>query len=111
MFSIVNKVFIFWVVIKNKSKQQLKIMNVGVTKGLYIQVTQFDFPSFAHSHELELDNDDDTKLVCEDMEISVEDDERTITMVEDVVSVSQMSLPALQPLAAEEEDIDDKIVV
>ena len=69
------------------------------------------FPSFAHSHELELDNDDDTKLVCEDMEISVEDDERKITMVEDVVSVSQMSLPALQPLAAEEEDIDDKIVV
>jgi len=45
------------------------------------------------SHELELDNDDDTKLVCEDMEISVEDDECTVTMVEDVVSVSQMSLP------------------
>ena len=34
---------VFQVVIKSKLKQQLKIMNVGVRKGLYIQVTQFDF--------------------------------------------------------------------
>jgi len=44
------------------------------------------FPSFAYNQELELNNDDETKLVCEDMGISVEDDERTITMVEDGVS-------------------------
>ena len=56
------------------------------------------FSSFAYSHELKLDYDDGTKLVCEDMDISVADDERTITMVEDVISQSQMSLPTLQPL-------------
>jgi len=69
------------------------------------------FSLFAYSHELEIDNDDDTKLVCQDMEISVEDDERTITMVEDVVSMSQMSLPTLQPLPAEEEAVimDDDV--
>jgi len=65
------------------------------------------FSSFAYSHELELDNDDETKLVCEVMEISVEDDECTITMVEDIVSVSQMSLPTLQPLTEEEAVIVD----
>ena len=63
------------------------------------------FSSFAYSHEIELDNDDDTKLVCEDMEISVEEDERTITMVEDVVRMSQMSLPTSQPLPTEEEAV------
>ena len=54
---------------------------------------------------MDLYNDDDTKLLCEDMEISAADDERTITMVEDVVSVSQMSLPTLHPLPTEEEAI------
>ena len=54
---------------------------------------------------MDLYNDDDTKLLCEDIEISVADDERTITIVEDVVSVSQMSLPTLHPLPAEEEAI------
>ena len=63
------------------------------------------FSSFAYSNEFELDNDDDTKLVWEDMEISVENDERTITMVEDVVSLSQLSLPTSQPLLAEEEAV------
>ena len=45
------------------------------------------------------------------MEISVEDDERTITMVEDVVSMSQMSLSTAHPLPTEGEavimDFDD----
>ena len=63
------------------------------------------FPSFAYNQELELNNDDDTKLVCEDMGISVEDDECTITMVEDGVSVSQISLPTFQPLPVEDEAI------
>ena len=52
-----------------------------------------------------------TELVCEDTEISVEDNERTITMVEDVVSMSQMSLSTAHPLPTEEEavimDFDD----
>ena len=39
------------------------------------------------------------------MEISVEDDERTITMVEDVVSLSQLSLPTSQPILTEEEAV------
>jgi len=63
------------------------------------------FSSFSYSHELQLNNDDDTKLVCEDMDISVEVDDRTITMVEDAVSMSQTSLRTFQPLPVEEEAI------
>jgi len=39
------------------------------------------------------------------MDISVEDDDRKITMVEDVVSMSQISLPTFQPLPVEEEAV------
>lgn len=45
-------------------------------------------------------------MLCEDMDISnegVEDDEHTITMVEDVVSISQISQQSFQPLPVEEE--------
>lgn len=39
------------------------------------------------------------------MEISVENQECTIAMVKDVVSLSQMSLPNSQPLPTEEEAV------
>ena len=78
---------------------------------MYIKVCTYKvhnliFSSCVYNHQLELNNDDDIKLVCEDMGISVEDDERTIIiMVEDVVSMPQISLPTFFPLPFEYEAI------